>query len=341
MRRFRFYLLLLIAVLSCRFSVTAQSWTPDSLGAGFYKHYVDQVMDNGEAVRCTVINFTDSLNESSDRGVLYIHGYNDYFFQSEMAYEFASHGYRFFAVDLRRYGRSILPGQKPFLVKDFSEYYADVDSALAIMQRAGCREIVLMGHSTGGLVASCYMVSHPDAPVNALVLNSPFLDWNLGWKEKIVGLLSGLGKWFPNIPIDTGGGGVYEQSLSADSHGEWTFNHAWKGTSYGVNLAWVRAVTNAQRYLRKHPHSIHCPILLMYSSRSMDPKEWSPEASRADIVLDVKDIKKYGLELGTDVTAARVNGGMHDLILSAPDVRYPVYRYIFNWLSAHIDSTAK
>ena len=89
MRRFRFYLLLLIAVLSCRFSVTAQSRTPDSLGAGFYKHYVDQVMDNGEAVRCTVINFTDSLNESSDRGVLYIHGYNDYFFQSEMAYEFA------------------------------------------------------------------------------------------------------------------------------------------------------------------------------------------------------------------------------------------------------------
>lgn len=73
----------------------------------------------------------------------------------------------------------------------------------------------------------------------------------------------------------------------------------------------------------------------------MDPKEWSPEASRADIVLDVKDIKKYGLELGTDVTAARVNGGMHDLILSAPDVRYPVYRYIFNWLSAHIDSTAQ
>lgn len=315
-------------------TLQAGAWMPDSLGRGFMMRYVDQGSDYSGKVRCTVVRY--DAPDSTDRAVLYIHGYNDYFFQTEMAEEFARHGYDFYAVDLRKYGRSIMEGQRPFLVRDFKEYYPDVDSALAIMRSDGCREIVLMGHSTGGLVASCYMVAHPHAPIDALILNSPFLDWNLGKKEWLVGLASFFGRIFPGIHVDTGGGGVYEQSLTAGEHGEWRFNHAWKGTSLGVDLGWVRAVNEAQHYLRKHKRAIHVPILLMYSAKSLDPDKWTPEASRADVVLDVKDIKKYGLELGTDVTAARVNGGMHDLILSAPDVRYPVYTYIFNWLSRNM-----
>ena len=58
----------------------------------------------------------------------------------------------------------------------------------------------------------------------------------------------------------------------------------------------------------------------------------SPEHNRADGVLDVNDIRKYGRELGPDVTCAKVIGGMHDLVLSEPGVREALYRYIFGWL---------
>ncbi|MEG8036484.1 hypothetical protein QP157_14580 [Sphingomonas sp. LR61] len=45
--------------------------------------------------------------------VLYVHGWSDYFFQREMAEHLEALGARFFALDLRKYGRSLLPHQTP------------------------------------------------------------------------------------------------------------------------------------------------------------------------------------------------------------------------------------
>lgn len=112
---------------------------------------------------------------------------------------------RFYAVDLRKYGRSLLPGQKPFEVRDMTEYFADIDSALAVMKRDGVDKVVLVGHSTGGLTSSLYMAEHPDTVVKALVLNSPFLDWNLGRIEEFaVPAVAATGKLFPGMPVKQG-----------------------------------------------------------------------------------------------------------------------------------------
>ncbi|GAA3180448.1 hypothetical protein GCM10020255_074200 [Rhodococcus baikonurensis] len=40
------------------------------------------------------------------RAVLYVHGFTDYFFQKHLAEHFAEQGYAFFALDLRKCGRS-------------------------------------------------------------------------------------------------------------------------------------------------------------------------------------------------------------------------------------------
>lgn len=100
-----------------------------------------------------------------------------------------------------------------------------------------------------------------------------------------------------------------------------------------MTAGWIRAITNAQKGLRDGKADIRVPILLLYSSRSVSGSEWSPEHNRGDGVLDVADIKKYGSRLGPKVTCARVTDGMHDLVLSSPGVREPLYRYIFDWLS--------
>lgn len=331
LKKIIFCLSTLLAV--CGFSIHAQQWHEDILGKGFEARYIDLGKDYSGKVRCTVVRYEAPENQSFKRGVLYIHGYNDYYFQKEMAYKFNDNGYNFYAVDLRKYGRSILPNQKPFVVRTFNDYYADIDSCLAVMQKDGCKEIVLMGHSTGGLTAAYYLAHHPNAPVNALILNSPFLDWNLGWKEKLIPLLSFAGKFFPSIKIDTGGGGAYSESLTKGEHGEWTYNHHWKSTDYGVDLGWIRAVTLAQDYLKDNPDKIKIPILLMYSAKSSNEEKWTPIANKTDAVLDVNDIQKYGLLLGKNLTAIRVNGGLHDLLLSNPKVRTDVYKYLFNWLN--------
>jgi pimeloyl-ACP methyl ester carboxylesterase len=46
----------------------------------------------------------------SRTAVLYVHGWNDYFFQTHLADHLTDLGFDFYAVDLRRYGRSLRRG---------------------------------------------------------------------------------------------------------------------------------------------------------------------------------------------------------------------------------------
>lgn len=324
----RFILLLTIALgLAAR----AQCWRMDTLGAPFEMRYVQQPDDYSGQVRCSVVRLKSA--ESKGRAVVYIHGFNDYFFQAEMARQFAAHGYNFYALDLRKYGRSILPGQRMFDVRSLDEYFQDVDSALTIARRDGNYELILMGHSTGGLLASYYMSKNPAAPVDALLLNSPFLDWNLGWEEYLVPLVSAVGAVFPGIKVPQGDSDAYSKSLIKGEHGEWTYNQDWKlPHSPDVTTGWVHAINSAQSYLHRHRYTINLPILLMYSSRSSSSPTWCAESSRSDVVLDVNDIHRYGMMLGRDVQPVVVKGGLHDLMLSNPPLRAALYAYIFEWL---------
>lgn len=308
-------------------------WKPDILGDGYEMLRVEQPDDYSGKVVSTVIRKLTCNPGDTRKGVLYVHGFNDYFFQREEGNEFVDHGYDFYAVDLRKYGRSILPGQREFEVRDISEYYADIDSALIIMQRSGLTEIILMGHSTGGLTVSCYMNDRHSKSIKGMILNSPFLDWNLGKLEHIVWIVNAIGKIFPNMPISQGKSTAYAQSLLKRFHGEWDYNTNWKHIqSPDVTAGWVRAISLAQRSLRDGKADIRIPILLMYSSKSLDGDKKGADYSHGDVVLDVNDIKNFGRELGPDVTCVKVTDGLHDLVLSSKDVRIPLYRYIFNWL---------
>ena len=328
MKRFIIPLLAAVAV----FTATAQTWSPDSLCRGFESRRVKMADDYSGPVVSTIIRKL-APGENVRRGVLYVHGFNDYFFQSEMGEEFVSHGYDFYAVDLRKYGRSLLPGQKRYQCRSISEYFPDIDSALVDMGRNGISEIVLMGHSTGGLITACYLNSNERPQIKALILNSPFLDWNLGRLEKVIPLVTWWGKLFPNTKISQGKSTAYAESLLKRYHGEWSYDTRLKLIqSPDVDAGWVRAITEAQRSLRDGKARISQPILLMYSAQSVDSSEWSPEHNRADGVLDVRDIKRFGMELGPHVTLLKVPGGLHDLVLSAPGVRYPLYNHIFSWL---------
>lgn len=326
---------LFAALLISALTSTAQQWQTDTLGGHFQVRYFDQGTDYSGHVISSLVR----LKTEHPDGVaaLYIHGFNDYFFQTEMAEKFVEHGYAFYAVDLRKYGRSLLPGQKRCQVRNLKEYFPDIDSAMNVIRSEGFDRIVLIGHSTGGLVASFYMAHHPDVPVDALILNSPFLDWNLGRLECFINPVSAMGAVIPGLSFKSGSGTAYGESLCADYHGEWHFNRNWKSIEPTVvDLGWVRAINSAQHYLREHKYAISVPILLMYSSKSIDAKNWSPEVNSADAVLDVRDIRKYGLMLGKNVTAIAVAGGMHDLVLSAENVREPLYIYIFDWLEKEI-----
>lgn len=278
-----------------------------------------------------------SAAKPANRAVLYVHGYNDYFFQKEMGNEFVGHGYNFYAVDLRKYGRSILEGQRKFEVRNLNEYFADIDSALNIIIEDGNTSIILMGHSTGGLITSYFMAEGQGNayPIKALILNSPFLDMNLSDTQEnyLLPAVSAISGIIPNISIDQNSNDFYARTLLRDKEGEWEYNTDWKiPFSPAVTTGWLGAIHKAQMKLQKGVN-IKIPILLMRSSQSVGGDTWNEDYKKGDAVLDVNEISMYGKRLGKNVNEVVVKEGLHDLMLSRKPLRISLYNYIFNWLN--------
>ncbi len=306
-------------------------WMPDILGDGYEMTYVAHPDDYSGPVRSTVIR--KIAKPSNGLSIVYVHGFSDYFFQKEMADMFVGHGYSFYAVDLRKYGRSLMPCQHMFQVRDLHEYFADINACIEVALADGMASVVLLGHSTGGLTASLYMSESPSDKVRGLMLNSPFLDWNLpGWmKSFAIPAVSALGRLVPRLPVKQAPDDGYARSLLADFDGEWTYRRDWKSDVLpDPDAGWVRAIHRAQMQLRHR--AIKVPVLLMHSAESVrhgDPKE---RYNCADAILDVSSISRYGRMLGPDVTEVSFAGGLHDLGLSRPSVRHQVYDTMLDWM---------
>lgn len=313
------------------------SWKNDPLlgSDGYEVETVVHPDDYSGRVVSTVIRRLPE-GKMPSKAVLYIHGYNDYFFQAEMGREFNNSGYGFYAVDLRKYGRSLLPEQRRYEARDMSEYFADIDSAVTRMRRDGVTDIVLMGHSTGGLISSLYMEHRPAQEIKAMILNSPFLDWNfIGFMRNVaIPMAASVGKWLPDIEMSQGDDTTYGESLLKSKHGEWEYDTTLKLLEPApITLGWVHAIDAGHKRLMKNGRVIDVPIYLMRSRRSVSPKGWSMEANSGDAVLNVDSISSRGRRLGSHVTEAIVESGLHDLLLSRQSVRRAVYNAMFRWLN--------
>lgn len=276
---------------------------------------------------------TDSL---SKKAMLYVHGFVDYYFQYELAEWANGLGFNFYAIDLRKYGRSILPHQKPNNFKAYTEYFEELDLAVdQIRNIDGNQQLVLMGHSTGGLIGSLY-VQHrkSEKSIDALVLNSPFFDFNMPSLQKRFGLplITALGKLWPNLPSPAGLKMGYATSIHKDYMGEWEFSVEFKPIAgFPLNLGWINGIHEAQHELQQGL-DIDVPILVMHADRSVTPGKYSQEMHSADAVLDVQDIARYAAVLGKKTEVVVIKNGIHDLVLSKKLVREEVYKSIAAFL---------
>lgn len=268
--------------------------------------------------------------------VLYIHGFIDYFFQTHLADFYAEQGLDFYALDLRRHGRALRPHQTPNFMLDIDEFLADVDLAVHFLKsREQVGWLLLNGHSTGGLVAALYAHRGPQrAAVDALFLNSPFLDMNVpAWQGLLVEpLLAWLGKLFPRMPLP-GLPQVYGKSIHAEHHGEWRFDQRWKPVAgFPVYAGWLRAIHLAQAEVARGLN-ITCPCLILHAEHSLRTNHWSPAAMGADTVLDVADMRRLAPRLGKNVETSAIPGGLHDLVLSNSAAREMVWEKLRSWLA--------
>ena len=71
--------------------------------------------------------------------------------------------------------------------------------------------------------------------------------------------------------------------------------------------------------------------LVLFSARSAYGKTWSESFRSSDTVLDVEDIRRYAPRLGGEVALRQIEGGLHDLVLSALPVRTRVLTVMTEW----------
>lgn len=314
---------------------TPPAYQPDILGAGYEQATLHFPDDYEGPVTATLVR--KKAPQSAGKAVLYIHGFIDYFFQTEMAEQFNQHGFDFYALDLRKYGRSILPHQKYYNVRNLAEYDAEITRALEIIGAEQHNAVLLCGHSTGGLTATLYAAHHPEHPlIKALWLNSPFYDFNMHPLKRAFALphVSRLGKVFPNLQLPSELNPWYTASIHKALKGEWQFNLDWKKEAYPkVRLSFISAVFEAQKEIHRGV-KIDVPVLVMHSHQTKNPRKWGTAAQSSDVILSVKHIRKYAKKIRGDVTIAEIKNGLHDLVLSEKAARSSVYRQLFSWLSS-------
>ena len=272
----------------------------------------------------------------SSQAVLYIHGWNDYFYQAHLADAMADLGYDFYAVDLRRYGRSLRPGQLAGYVAKLSDYFVELDRALEIVRLEGHDHVVLMGHSTGGLTGCLYANERP-GQFAALVLNSPWLELqgNSVLRPATQPMVTAATALAPTTPLPLTDTGFYRRSTHVSEGGEWGYNLNLKGDpAFHIRLGWFAAILKGHGQVADGL-DIDCPVMVAVSEKSDFRRVWDDALLEADIVLDVDRIMSRAANLGRLVVLARIRGALHDLVLSRPAVRGVVLSEFARFLQAY------
>jgi alpha-beta hydrolase superfamily lysophospholipase len=310
----------------------------DVLGMPYERHTIDLGTDDEGPVVATLVR--RRADTPSRRAVLYVHGFVDYFFQTHLADFFVENGWDFYALDLRKYGRSLLAHQTPNFARSLTEYYPELDEAARIIREVdGHDQMLVAGHSTGGLITSLWSHSRQgQGMVDGLFLNSPFFDFNSPWlvRRPLMSAVARSGRRSPYRKVPVKSLGLYGESLHAQQRGEWSYDLAWKPLmGFPVTVGWLNAIRRGQDRLRKGL-GIDAPVLVACSTRTFRGRAWNDDLRLTDSVLDVEHIVRWAPRLGRRVTIARFDGGMHDLTLSGKDVRTEVFRELSRWVDAFV-----
>jgi alpha-beta hydrolase superfamily lysophospholipase len=349
-------------------------WTEDILGAGFESATLEVPAAGGGSRRATLVrHLPESAVIQSGHVVLYLHGWSDYFFNAELAAFWHRQGISFYALDVHNHGRNLRSaGQKEYddapapedadpgvrtvgagdlagYASDLADYDDEIAAAMGAVRadtasRLGLQpdvvKIILMGHSTGGLVAALWTDRNPGA-VHALVLNSPWLEMHRSSlvRRAAATVIDPISRIRPEAEIRLPARGFYWRSISSEAEGEWDLDPQMRPQyAFPVRAGWLSAIWQGQAAVDKGL-GISVPILVLTSARSVYGPLWHEEMKSADAVLDVETMAASAVKLGSSVTVERIDSALHDVFLSKSEVRADAYRRLERWIKAYVLGT--
>jgi alpha-beta hydrolase superfamily lysophospholipase len=329
-------------------------WQPDVL-PGYWQLTIPLGEDpDGEgAIDATLLRRGDATPGAD--AVLAVHGYTDYFFHTALADHFAGRGFAFYALDLRKCGRSSRTGQTPHFTTDLARYDIELERALDVIgEETGSARLLVYGHSAGGLIVSLWLDrlrrrrnsgAVARNGIAGLVLNSPFLDlpgpMALRWTATaaLIGVIARVGDKRVARPANGGGGG-YGASLHRDHHGEFDYDLTWKPLGgFPITFGWLSAVRRGQARLHRGL-DVGVPNLILRSDHSVREAADPVALQCGDAVLDVQHIARWAGCIGNRSTIIPVTDAKHDVFLSMPSPRAVAYQQLDTWLDDYLGAAS-
>ncbi len=326
----------------------AHNWRPDQ----FLDHYelltlpLEPDIDDENPISATLIRKPEGTRGPRRGAVLYVHGFTDYFFQEELADFFHQHGYAFYAIDLRKCGRSLAVHHQPHFTTDLARYDEELGQALDLIteeltESGAPQRIVVAGHSTGGLITPLWLdrlrTDDPQrhARIAGLLLNSPWLDLQgdaMLRSGPASFLIKTIADLHPKLLVPRELSSAYGESLHAEANGEWAYDLDCKPLEgFPVTFGWINAVRQGQQRIHRGIE-VGVPVLVMRSDKSRFASSYDVAVDTADCVLNVKHIAQWSSFLGSRVLSVAIADARHDVFLSTPRPREHAYRTAADWL---------
>lgn len=323
-------------------------WKADVL-PGYWQHTMALGTDpDGEGELVATVVRRGEPEPSATHAVLLVHGFTDYFFNTELANHFAARGFAFYAVDLHKCGRSWREGQTPHFTTDLARYDVELERALDIVASVSAAEVLVYGHSAGGLIVSLWLDRLRGRGltgrkrVGGLVLNSPWLDLQgpsilrAAPTRAALGAVSRFRKRMVVRPATEGG---YGTTLHRDYHGDFDYDLRWKPIGgFPVTTGWIHAIRRGHAKLHRGL-DVGVPNLILRSDRSVREVRNTREIDaiqRGDAVLDVRQIARWAGCIGNRTTVVPIVDAKHDVFLSMPEPRQAAYDELTGWLDWYL-----
>lgn len=303
------------------------------LGPGYTATRIPLGSDAEGPLLATVVH-RDPVGPTPAGSLLVLHGWSDYVFHRPLLEAMAARGFDVWALDLRKYGRSLLPGQTPTAIGDLDEYDRELSCVLEHIGQG--RPPVVLAHSAGGLIAALWAVRRPWT-VRGLILNSPWLEMHLGpvARRMIAPVAAALAWARPSAGLPRGDD-HYARIIHREHGGLHDFDLALKPAGgHRMPVETFDAVLEGQRRLRE-AGPLPLPVLVLHSSRSRWRPRFDERMRRADVVLDVHSLAVAAARLGPRVRTVALDGAVHDVFLSGRAVRAEALAAVDRWLDEEL-----
>ena len=142
-----------------------------------------------ETVRANGIDFNVATAGSGDRLALCLHGFPESSFSWRFQIPLLQRlGLRVWAPDLRGYGGS----SKPVGVRAYAQEVLEADVA-ALIEASGAKEVVLIGHDWGALIAWNYAMFGRSSIAKLIIMNVPH---PAVWQKNLLNVRQWLRSWY-------------------------------------------------------------------------------------------------------------------------------------------------